>query len=173
MSGLPRSLKEANWADIIEVVSCFRRFGVSILFDNASFSQAQSLEEVYLQNLPEEHQKCHRLLLSEPLSDPSLYVSDGSCSQTGDLAMGRTLIGIRCSGEEITVCMQHYDFEHLGTENWPALTGPSWAPFNKRISFCAPPISWLNRLRRYRCEVVAYCSLLKGQIFRIPSAATK
>ncbi|SLN32533.1 hypothetical protein ROA7450_01491 [Roseovarius albus] len=146
---------------------------VALIF---SCAPANALEEAAIPaDLPDEYHQCHSLLNSEPLNTLSEFVDVGRGAMISDDDLGKRLIGVSCTDEQIIDYMENHGFEHGQTLSWPepkehVLLGQ----YNKVMSFSTrSKKNWLHRKLYGAFAVGSRFMMRNDTIVRISGAAHK
>ncbi len=116
--------------------------------------------------------ECQRLLDSPPLNELSQYVAEGRGAWIDASELGKPLLGVACSDEQIIGFMVHHGFTHRQLRTWPE--PQDYTPFgqlNKQLSFSVRRKYWLDRLFFGEYSVGADFMMLDDTIVRISAAA--
>ncbi len=118
--------------------------------------------------------QCQRLLDSPPLNELSQHVAEGWGARIRDERLGKPLLGIACSDEQIIDYMKQHGFVHRQTRRWQETEhshGYGGYDYNKQLSFSVRRKYWLDRLFFGEYSVGADFMMLDDTIVRISAAA--
>ncbi len=140
-----------------------------------SFLTAEAQSEPFAKNVSQNvYAECEQLLVSEKLNQLSQHVADGWGSRIDDSELGKPLIGVECSDNQIIDFMEHHGFTYGQTRTWaePQDYHP-FGRYDKLINFSTRRTNRFYRWLYGEWAVGARFMMLNDTIVRISSAAHK